>query len=151
MQKVHGPLSRCDRQVWTKMHYLWHSWPTSNDLKHTDARFFSDSKGSIRLRVTQVPRSSKLAIFALLLTMTTTTIDIQTNCFTSCTWAWGNYSFSSSGLLPCMYGQGVKQSSSQWSKHIQTLQIQEGSASGATFQYMQFWYTVQCISSKNLA
>ena len=93
VQKAHGPIrfiswaeGLCGRQAWAKMHYLWHLWPVSNDLKHIEASFFSDSDRSVRLQVAQVPRSSKLAIFVL-----TTTIDIQTDCFTPCTCMQGNH------------------------------------------------------------
>ena len=49
--------------------------------------FFSNSDGSVGLRVAQVPRSSKLEI--LVPTMMTTT-DIQTDCFTPCACVWDN-------------------------------------------------------------
>ena len=68
------------------MHYLWHLWPVSNDLKHVKASFSSDSNRSVCLRITQVPRSSKLAIFVL-----TTMTDIQTDCFTPCACVRGNH------------------------------------------------------------
>ena len=80
------PIRRCGRQAWAIMHYLCQLCPVSNDLKHTEANFFGNFDGSVRLRVAQVTRSSKLAIFVL-----TTTTDIQNDCFTPCACVRGNY------------------------------------------------------------
>ena len=75
VQKAHGPLGRCGRQVWTKMHYLWCSWPVSNDLKHIYwVQFFSTiltDPFAYKSLWCPVCRSSKQAIF---IPMTTTDI-----------------------------------------------------------------------------
>ena len=43
VQRAHDPISRCGRQAWEKMCYLWCLWLVQNDLKHTKASFFSNS------------------------------------------------------------------------------------------------------------
>ena len=86
VQRAHGPISRCGRQAMAKYALCMTSWPVQNDSKYTETSFLPISRYSFALQVAQGPRSPKLPIFM----QTTTTTDIQTDCFTPCTCAWDN-------------------------------------------------------------
>ena len=80
-----------DRPWLIIMHYLWRSWPVQNDSKYTDTEtsFSLISRYSFASQVAQGPRSPKLVIF-----VQTTTTDIQTDCFSPCACARGNYNIT---------------------------------------------------------
>ena len=84
-ERMHGPISRYGRQAWLKMQYLWCLWPVQNDSKYTEASFLPISLYSFAILVAQAPRSPKQVIFV----RTTTTTDIQTDCFIPCACALG--------------------------------------------------------------
>ena len=114
VQRAHGPISRCGRQAWLKMHYLWRLWPVQSNSKYTEASFSPISMYSFALQVAQGPRTPKLAIFVRTTTTTTTTTDIQTDCFTPCACARGNYQWYSAQcwmVAPVCFNQ-------EWKSHI---------------------------------
>ena len=53
VQRAYGPISRCGRQAWLKMHYLWCLWPVQSNSKYTEASFSLISMHSFTLQVAQ--------------------------------------------------------------------------------------------------